>query len=129
MHACAQKYIESTEKQLDFIYCSMSSQYPPSSLSACAKSVGGGIDEAKIKTCAEGLEGSELLAKNGEETHALKPKVYFVPWVTYNGKFDDQKLQTSQTDFKSVVCSELGDSGVSVQECEPTKETWAARRA
>jgi interferon gamma-inducible protein 30 len=128
MHACALKYIKSPEAQLDFIYCSMSAKYPPESLSDCAKTVAA-VDETEIRRCAEGSEGSELLAQNGQKTHALTPKLYFVPWITYDGKFDDDKLQSSQTSFKSVVCNELKDNGVSPPECEATRESWAARMA
>lgn len=73
--------------------------------------------------------GSELLAQNGEKTHALRPTLYFVPWITYNDKFTDSNLQDSQHSFKSVVCKELKNNGVSANECEATVEKWGSRRA
>jgi len=127
MHACALKYINSTELQLDFIYCSMSAKSPPTTLTECSKKLD--IDEAEIRQCAEGPEGSQLLAANGEKTHSLVPKLYFVPWITYNGEFTPEKHQSSQYDFKSVICSELKVNGVTPTECEPTTENWGARRA
>jgi len=130
MHACALKYIPSVESQLEFIYCSMSTRNPPESLDECAKSVAtvDGVKD-KISTCAEGPEGSQLLADNGEKTHGLKTKLYFVPWITYNGEFSDDKLQNSQRNFKGVLCDELKANGVSPTECGPTVEKWSARRA
>lgn len=126
MHACAIKYLN-TSTGLDFIYCSMSKRSPPDTLDECSTQLG--ISPIQISQCAEGQEGSELLAANGEKTHALKPSLYFVPWITYNGKFTSENLQNSQSNFKAVVCEELGNMGVSPAECEPTVEKWGARRA
>lgn len=105
----------------------MSAKSPPQTLTECARKLD--IDETEIRKCAEGLEGSQLLAINGEKTHSLVPKLYFVPWVTFNGEFTSDNLQNSQVDFKTVVCNELKTNGVSVTECEPTIEKWGARRA
>lgn len=127
MHACALKYVNSTQTQLEFIHCSMSTRSPPSSLTECGTKLE--IETEEISTCAEGSEGSKLLARNGERTHALVPKLYFVPWITYNGEFTEENLQNSQDNFKTVVCSELKKTGVSPVECEATVEKWGARRA
>jgi interferon gamma-inducible protein 30 len=132
MHACALKYINSTELQLDFIFCSMSTRNPPQSLTSCSTKLE--IDQklsSEISTCAEGSEGSELLNRNGIQTHALKPKLYFVPWITYNGVFTAENLQNSQDNFKTVLCDELKkiNNGVSPTECDATVEKWGSRRA
>ncbi|OXA50758.1 Gamma-interferon-inducible lysosomal thiol reductase [Folsomia candida] len=129
MHACALKYINSTQVQLDFVHCSMSTRNPPQSLTECAAKLDIVDPVEEIRTCAEGAEGSELLARNGVETHALRPKLYFVPWITYNGVFSEENLQNSQDSFKTVVCSELKKNGVSASECDATEEKWGARRA
>jgi hypothetical protein len=111
MHACSLKYINSTETQLEFIYCSMSTRNPPLSLDECSEKLK--IDPTEIRKCAEGPEGAKLLAQNGEKTHALKPTLHFVPWVTYDGEFTEENLHNSQSSFKTVVCNELRKNGVS----------------
>jgi len=93
----------------------MSSNYPPNALDECTKKLG--IEKAEIKQCVEGKEGSELLAKNGERTHGLTPKLYFVPWITINGIFNEEKFQQSLTDFKAVICKELQDDGKAPESC------------
>jgi len=115
MHACAIKHINSTELALDFITCSMRTSYPPTSLSECSEKLG--IDTTNIKACADSFEGQELLAANGKQTHALSPKLYFVPWITYNDVFTEDNLQNSQTNFNSVVCEELSSLGVEGPDC------------
>jgi len=115
MHACAIKHIDSPELAMDFIRCSMSTSYPPTSLSECSQKLE--IDSTKIKACSDSFEGEELLAANGNKTHALSPKLYFVPWITFNGEFTEDNLQNSQSNFKNVVCDELSTLGVNESEC------------
>lgn len=55
MQACALKYINSTELQLEFIYCAMSNKNPPQSLGECSKQLD--IDATEIQKCADGPEG------------------------------------------------------------------------
>lgn len=43
------------------------------------------IDSEKIEKCSTSLHGSELLKMHGELTHALRPKMTFVPTVTLDG--------------------------------------------
>lgn len=38
-----------------------------------------------VATCASGIEGENLLHKNGEKTNGLNPQLYFVPWIIYDG--------------------------------------------
>ena len=109
MHSCAIKYLN-TNQQLEFVKCSMASSYPPESLSACSRNVG--IDDGtqrKIKSCSESVEGDQLLATNGELTAQVKPRLSFVPTITYNGVYDFNTVMESQSGFKGVVCEELND--------------------
>jgi len=107
MHACAIKYL-SKEQQLEFVKCSMTASYPPDSLDDCSEELGIKEETFKqIKECSNTAEGKSLLANHGEMTNALSPKLFFVPTVTYNGVFDQDKMWTSQANFKRVVCDEL----------------------
>jgi len=113
MHACAIKYISGEKGVRDFLFCSMSEKYPPTSLALCSRRTG--LDRAvtqKIQACMDADEGNELLVRNGEKTHNLNPQLYFVPWITINGKFTEDNLIDSQKDFKSVVCRELVENGI-----------------
>jgi hypothetical protein len=38
-----------------------------------------------VDSCTKGIEGENLLHNNGFKTHSLEPKVYFVPWIIYDG--------------------------------------------
>jgi hypothetical protein len=108
MHACAIKYLNK-DTTLEFIRCSMAAAYPPTSLDDCAEELG--IPEntyKQIKECHKSAEGKSLLANYGEMTNDLNPKLFFVPTITYNGVFDQDKMWTSQGNFKKVVCDELG---------------------
>lgn len=127
MHACALKHVNSTELKVEFIHCSMSTKSPPKSLPECAEKLQ--VNTTDIEACIEGEEGDELLASNGRQTHALRPKLYFVPWIRYNKVFTEENLENSQHNFKSVLCAELKKSEVNPPECEATVEKWGARRA
>jgi hypothetical protein len=109
MHSCAVKYL-SPKETLEFVGCSMSTSYPPGTLSECSREVG--VDDGvvrKIKACSESVEGDELLAANGDLTSGLRPRLTFVPTVTYNEVYDYSRMMASQRDFKGIVCEELGN--------------------
>ncbi|ODN04454.1 GILT-like protein C02D5.2 [Orchesella cincta] len=94
----------------------MAASYPPDALDDCATKLN--FEKAEITKCMEGKQGSELLASNGNRTHGLSPKLYFVPWITINGIFDQQKFQESLSDFKTVICKELHDDGKTPEGCD-----------
>jgi len=127
MHACALKHINSTELKTEFIHCSMSAKSPPKALPECAEKLE--INATNIEACVGGEEGNELLAISGRQTHALRPRLHFVPWIRYNKVFTEDNLEHSQDNFKSVICAELKKSEVNPPECEATVEKWGARRA
>jgi len=97
------------------------------SLEECAEKLE--IDTTNIKACVGGEEGNELLASNGRHTHALRPRLHFVPWIRYNKVYTEENLENSQDNFKGVLCAELKKSEVNPAECEATVEKWGARRA
>ena len=38
-----------------------------------------------VDACVVSTEGELLLKHNGEQTEALEPPLYFVPWITFDG--------------------------------------------
>lgn len=55
-------------------------------------------------------EGDEILAKLGDQTHAVEPTITFVPTIVYNDVFDQNLQDTSLTDFAGVACALLNTS-------------------
>ena len=49
------------------------------------------VDWTKIEECSNSQEGDELHAKAGEKTHALVPKVDFIPTVILEGSESGQE--------------------------------------
>ena len=50
-----------------------------------------GIDWEPVRSCAQSTEGERLLAQMGDLTHALRPKVSFIPTIQVNGDQGAQK--------------------------------------
>ncbi|XP_041564829.1 uncharacterized protein LOC108148487 isoform X9 [Drosophila elegans] len=61
-----------------------------------------------IQNCFDSDHGVELLKRNGEATHALRPSVTFIPTITIDGS---QGRQASiLKDLFSEVCKAAGES-------------------
>jgi len=69
-----------------------------------------------IETCANGLEGQQLLAVFGDETHSLVPRVSFIPTIEIDKSQDGQKAMLKN--FLSQVCSKY--KGERPRECIPS---------
>ena len=52
---------------------------PPCPCPRCAR--GGGLDWGALSSCARGQEGQDLHRLAGERTHALYPRVTFIPTI------------------------------------------------
>jgi hypothetical protein len=91
VHACATKFVQTPSTLVDYVQCMMKDNYNAFEAGRkCAEIVG--IDWAPIQACSEGgKEGDRLLAEFGDKTHALRPKVSFIPTVQVNGSQDGQK--------------------------------------
>lgn len=67
------------------------------------------VDFAPIRKCAIEQQGSLLLKKHGDRTHALSPKVKFIPTIELN---DSQSFETQAVILKNLwgtVCSIFHD--------------------
>jgi predicted DsbA family dithiol-disulfide isomerase len=98
LQVCAQKY--APEKLLDLLDC-MNKNYReiPNNFDGCAQQVG--IDGAKIKACADGDEGKQLLSasfKRSQEKGARGSPTIFIAGQKYEGA-----RQADQ--FARVICN------------------------
>nr|CAG4652081.1 EOG090X0BCY [Triops cancriformis] len=66
-----------------------------------------GLDFTPINQCQNSLEGQQLLHDHGVETLGLSPKVTFIPWIIFNGVYDDQNEWNAQLDFKTTTCNNI----------------------
>ncbi|MCL4143308.1 UNVERIFIED_CONTAM: hypothetical protein GTU68_005540 [Idotea baltica] len=100
---CGQQYITDHETYLDFAFCVMAADNPPSSGEACAAEVGVTYDP--IVQCANSTEGENFLHDVGVIQSQLDPELYYVPWIIINDVFTEENLDAAQDDLKSLVCS------------------------
>lgn len=83
-HACAAKYIGSPDTRLDYIKCMINDNYNPYRAALrCSREVT--VDWPAISVCAQGKEGLLLHSLAGQRTHALRPKVTFIPTIELDG--------------------------------------------
>ncbi|KAK0083244.1 hypothetical protein PV325_009104 [Microctonus aethiopoides] len=81
IHACAIDIITNPSVQLNFITCMIDRNVWPIKITrTCAEEMN--IDAEPILNCAKSIKGSELLAKYGKMTDALRPPVTYVPTIT-----------------------------------------------
>jgi len=117
--ACVLKEKDSTfADQFKFINCTSSmiaantkmETYP---IKECAMMAN--MKEEMIRSCAEGMSGSEFLAEYGNKTHDLNPPLTSVPTVVFNDKFMKSDSDMAVSDFRKALCSRI--SGTKPAEC------------
>ena len=102
VHACATQVVQNPSTVLKYIKCMIGDNYSPLEAgqrcgfgvelshfnmliirkllsSRCANTVG--ISWEEVEKCVEGKEGHGLLAKFGDMTHNLQPRVSFIPTI------------------------------------------------
>ncbi len=105
VHACATKLVKPAHKLVDYVRCMMNDNYDAHAAgSRCAEQVGG-INWAEIEACSKGADGHRHLAEYGDMTHALSPRVSFIPTVQINGSQKGQK--DMQKNFVKEVCRQF----------------------
>merc|ERR1712013_20255 len=99
-HACAARYITDEDAKLEYIKCMINDNYnPPRAALRCSQEVS--VPWADISTCAKGREGNMLHKLAGDRTHALRPKVTFIPTI----ELDSEQLY--QRDVRRYFTREL----------------------
>lgn len=105
MHACAIKYIPKTTIT-KFIICSMSSKNPQNAGRRCARSLN--VDYRPIQSCVAATgEGDQLVYDYGVQTNNLKPPHTYVPWILFDGNFDEKDNEDAVSNLVPVICSKL----------------------
>jgi len=108
VQACVLDQVNDQEEIVPLIDCLMGSKFPPTAAEECLAELNiSTTTTANVNGCAETDEGSNLLHEIGVETKALDPKLYFVPWVLFNDKFDEEAWQGALDDLKLVLCSKF----------------------
>ncbi|XP_045468146.1 GILT-like protein 1 [Harmonia axyridis] len=102
---CALEEGRSQDKNVDFITCVLSLGYPGHTrgIEDCADR--NSFDWAAIMECFENGRGDELMAKMGQKTRRLAPRLKQVPTIVYNDTFDGRLCDLALNDFVKTTCS------------------------
>ena len=117
-HACVAEKVEDPARRLEIIKCMISDNYEPeNSAKKCASE--GGISFHEISTCASGKEGQELHYQAGLKTHALSPKVSFIPTIEIDDSQMSQKaiLKNLLKEVCAVYASKYLSPGEKLASC------------
>ncbi|XP_076619038.1 gamma-interferon-inducible lysosomal thiol reductase-like protein [Colletes latitarsis] len=89
IHACSIDIIKNVSIQLEYLSCMIKNNIEPMNImKTCAKKMN--IDYNSIFKCSIGAKGKELLAKHGELTNSLTPRVVFIPTVVLDENSENQ---------------------------------------
>ncbi|XP_035726521.1 gamma-interferon-inducible lysosomal thiol reductase-like isoform X2 [Vespa mandarinia] len=89
IHACAIDLIKDQSLLLNYLSCMIKNNIDPENImEICAQKMN--VDSNVISKCYSGAKGKELLAKYGELTSALKPRISFIPTISLNDSVKDQ---------------------------------------
>lgn len=104
MHACAIKYVPKTAIT-QFIVCTMSTKDPPNAGQKCAQLLH--IDFTPVQSCSTSDEGDKLMLNYGLQTDRLQPPHQYVPWILFDGNFNEDDNQKAGIDLVQTICSKL----------------------
>ncbi|RXG73042.1 hypothetical protein Avbf_02820 [Armadillidium vulgare] len=96
---CGLEHIEDHETFLNFSFCIMAAENPPSSGVECANQVS--VSPDIIINCANSTEGENLLHDVGVSQSQLVPEVNYVPWIIIN----DRSVLILVSQDEGVHCS------------------------
>ncbi|KAF5281200.1 hypothetical protein FQA39_LY17840 [Lamprigera yunnana] len=105
--ACGLAQDISQQQKIDFVDCIMGSFNPSSETTVinCASKFG--LSGNDILECGKSQQGDELLAKYGDQTHAVQPKITFVPTIIFNDVYDVNSQWSAIFNFISTACKFL----------------------
>lgn len=94
-HTCAAHLLRDQAEFMPLVACMIDDNMQPQRAAhQCLESVGSGLLQwERLRHCAEpgAAQGQHLLAEAGKRTHALVPKVSFIPTIEIEGSQRDQK--------------------------------------
>jgi len=105
--------------ELHIVNKASESNFPPSNESSSSSS----LLLAQVQNCLESEHSVALLKANGELTSSLRPKVTFIPWLTFNEVWDETLMKNGLKDLHKVLC---GLMITSLQEWTRGEETLKA---
>jgi len=86
---------------MEYLKCMIYDNYdPPRAALRCTQEVD--VDWLSISNCAKGKEGNFLHKLAGDKTHALEPRVTFIPTIELNGDQFNQRYV--RQNFKRQLC-------------------------
>ncbi|XP_063390603.1 GILT-like protein 1 [Cydia fagiglandana] len=97
------KVLADTEK-MDLVICLMGQASPDKSLDTCLEKINKLSESTKLKQCASGTQGDNLLAGYGDKTDGVQRPLAFVPTIVVNEKFSQENQDAAFTNLKSVIC-------------------------
>ncbi|KAF5308634.1 hypothetical protein FQR65_LT06095 [Abscondita terminalis] len=108
--ACGLKEHQSQDQQIEFVNCVMGASNPSaeSTIANCAPKLGVPIET--ILECASSSKGDQILARLGDQTHAVDPKIYFIPTIVFNDSYDFDQHWGSISDFLGTACKALDNN-------------------
>ncbi|CAK1587408.1 unnamed protein product [Parnassius mnemosyne] len=90
--------------KMELVICLMSQANPDKALDTCLEQVKKLSNSDKIKRCASGEMGDNLLASYGDKTDLIQRPLSFVPTVVINEKYDQAVQDEAMNNLKAVVC-------------------------
>jgi len=100
------------------VECLMATPDPPGATEECAEELGISIDS--LEECLSNNEGERLMKEIGTETKNLNPALHYVPWITFNGHYNEKDWKASLENLQGVLCENYLEN---VRECHHTKHT------
>ncbi|KAG6461510.1 GILT-like protein 1 isoform X2 [Manduca sexta] len=92
-----------TEK-MEIVICLMGQASPDKSIDTCLNVVNKASESSKLKRCASGEQGDNLLASYGDKTDSVMRPLGFVPTIIINEKFNQSIQDEAFNNLKEVVC-------------------------
>ncbi|XP_045505981.1 gamma-interferon-inducible lysosomal thiol reductase-like isoform X2 [Colias croceus] len=90
--------------KMELVICLMGQANPDKSLDTCLEQMKKSAETSKLKKCASGEQGDNLLASYGDKSDTVQRPLSFVPTVVINEKFDQAVQDEAIKDLKAVVC-------------------------
>lgn len=66
-----------------------------------------GIPWERLEDCYESGQSDFLLAKNGNRTDAVRPRITWIPTVAFNNYYNTTFEKLALTDLKTAICDLL----------------------
>merc|ERR1711874_139551 len=117
MQACSLHYVTDTLSQARLLSCMSAASRPELAGQECFAELG--LDWAPVQECVDSSEGAEIHAKNGEITQALDPKLYGVPWPTWDGVGGKEVLdEMDRLGLVGYLCEYFYDNSLPGNVCD-----------